>query len=190
MTLAEARLRLKERTPDIIVLDIMLPDGSGLDFIGELRQITSAPILMLIALGTAEDTVRGLSFGADDYLAKPYDYSVLAARIEALLRRAANVPQTFSAGELMFNIIAGHVLLHGKDMLLTGKEFSCLLLLAQNEGITLSAKHIYETVWHMPFAGNSQAIRTVIARMRVKLTDSEYMIESQRKEGCIFKKGE
>ena len=188
-SLSEARSLLAVKTPDIIVLDIMLPDGSGLEFLGKLRRTSSVPILMLTALGGVEDTVIGLSLGADDYLAKPYDYNVLAARVEALLRRATNVPGTFTMGELVFNILAGHVFLRGKDMLLTGKEFSCLLLLAQNKDRVISAEYIYETVWHMPLSGNSQALRTIIARLRLKLSGSGYMIESQRKEGYIFQKG-
>lgn len=190
LNLAEARERLSENPPDAIVLDIMLPDGSGLDFLSEIRQGSAVPVLMLTALGTADDTVKGLSTGADDYLAKPYDYQVLAARIEALLRRAGRVPETLQKGDLTFNVLPGQAYLLGEDMLLTKREFSCLLLLAQNENIPLTPERIYEAVWQMPLAENTQALRTVIARLRSKLPGSGYAIIAQRKAGYIFRKEE
>jgi DNA-binding response OmpR family regulator len=84
MNLAEAREQISKETPDIIVLDIMLPDGNGLDFIKEINDI---PVLLLSALGEKKDIVKGLKAGGDDYLTKPYDDNVLLARIESLLRR-------------------------------------------------------------------------------------------------------
>ena len=186
MNLAEARGCISVQIPDVIVLDIMLPDGSGLDFLRELRQSSYLPVLMLTALGTTEDTVRGLSLGADDYLAKPYDYPVLAARVDALLRRAGRVPESLVKGKLTFNLLSGQAFIEDADMLLTGKEFSVLLRLAQNEDKLLSAEALYETVWRMPLAGDSQAVRSVIARLRVKLSGSGYAITAQRKGGYIF----
>ena len=186
MNLAEARAAMDAAMPDALVLDIMLPDGSGLDFLAELRRVSDLPVLMLTALGTPEDTVQGLSSGADDYLAKPYDYKVLAARIEALLRRAGRVRKTLQKGALTFNILSGQVFFSGKDLLLTAKEFAVLLLLAQNEGETLSAEYIYETVWQQSMTNDSGALRSLIARLRGKLSGSGYAITSLRKEGYLF----
>ncbi|GAB1476015.1 response regulator transcription factor [Bacillota bacterium] len=187
-SIREAREKIEECPPDIVVLDIMLPDGSGLDFLVELRRHLSVPILMLTALGTSEDMVTGLSAGADDYLSKPYDYNVLAARIEALLRRTARLPQSLTKGTLTFNILAGQVFINGDDALLTQKEFSCLLLLAENEDRVLSSAYIYERIWRMPMANDNQAVRTTIARLRSKLIGSGYTIAAHRKEGyCFFK---
>jgi DNA-binding response OmpR family regulator len=190
MNLAEARARIAVKMPDVVVLDIMLPDGSGLDFLAELRQTSDLPVLMLTALGTAEDTVTGLAGGADDYLAKPYEYKVLAARIEALLRRAKQVPGILRKGELAFNILAGQAFLRGEDMLLTQKEFSCLLALAQNEGRILSTEYLYETVWQQPLVGSTQSVRTIIARLRKKLTGSGYTVSVRRGNGYVFHSGE
>lgn len=186
MNLSEARRELAACLPDVIVLDIMLPDGSGLNFLRELRQSSSVPVLMLTALGTDADTVAGFSTGADDYLAKPYAYPVLAARVEALLRRTGRVPETLVKGELTLTILSGQAFLRGADMLLTNKEFSCLLLLAQNENKPVSAETLYETVWHMPLVGDSQAVRTIITRLRQKLANSGYAIVSKRGDGYIF----
>lgn len=185
-SLCEAWEVLSGQSFDAIVLDIMLPDGSGLDFLARLRQRSVVPVLMLTALNTAEDTVAGLCRGADDYLAKPYDYKVLAARIEALLRRAGRVPETLMKGPLRLDVIAGQAFLHGTDMLLTQKEFACLLLLAQNEGRTLSSGYLYESVWRQPMSSDSQALRSAIARLRGKLSDSGWTIVSRRREGYCF----
>lgn len=113
MNLAEARACLSAQKPDVAVLDIMLPDGSGLDFLRELRRIADLPVLMLTALRTTEDIVRGLSLGTDDYLAKPYAYPVLAARVDALLRRSARVPETLTKGALRFDLLANQTFLSG-----------------------------------------------------------------------------
>jgi DNA-binding response OmpR family regulator len=93
MNLAEAREQLSKETPDIIVLDIMLPDGNGLDFIKEINDI---PVLLLSALGNKNDIVKGLRAGGDDYLAKPYDDIVLLARIESLLHRTKCREQSYT----------------------------------------------------------------------------------------------
>ena len=142
LTLAEAKTRIEERMPDAIVLDIMLPDGSGLDFMRELRRGSNVPILLLTGLTTPEDVVRGLSDGGDDYLAKPYDFGILLARIEALLRRAGQVPNTLTKGALRLDIIAGRAFIDGDDLLLSPKEFALLLLMVQNEGRLLSTGHL------------------------------------------------
>lgn len=93
LTLSQARSAIKKQMPDLIVLDIMLPDGSGLDFMTDLRLHSKVPVLLLTGLATTEDIVNGLSRGGDDYLAKPYDFGVLMARVDALLRRAENIPE-------------------------------------------------------------------------------------------------
>ncbi|QIB68828.1 response regulator transcription factor [Aminipila butyrica] len=186
MNLAEARMSLSKQVPDVVVLDIMLPDGSGLDFLRELRQYTDLPILMLTALGTTEDTVRGLSLGADDYLAKPYDYRVLAARVEALLRRAGKVPETLTKGALQFDLLANQVFLNGKDLLLTKKEFAVLLFLVKNEGRAFSSKHLYETVWKQSMVGDDGAVKNTVYRLRKKLGAFFSIQYDTNEEGYIF----
>ena len=109
LTLAEARGLIGERKPDAIVLDIMLPDGSGLDFMKELRKSENAgiPVILLTGLSTKADILRGLKSGGDDYLTKPYDFDELLVRLEALLRRAARVPETITQGALTLDPLAG-----------------------------------------------------------------------------------
>lgn len=195
MSLAQAREMYKKSPPSVMVLDIMLPDGSGLDFLKELRRNDSArpsgvtasvPVLLLSALGTPEDIVAGLKSGGDDYLPKPYDYNVLLARIQALLSRAERIPETISIDAFVFNLISSQAFAYGEDLGLSQKEFGILLLLAQNEGKALNAEHVYEKVWAQPMSGDSQAIQTVISRIRKKIEPIGYGISTLRGKGYVF----
>jgi len=186
MSLSEARSALKNKTLDGIVLDTMLPDGNGLDFLAELRKHSQIPVLMLTALGTAEDTVAGFSSGADDYLAKPYEYKVLSARIAALLRRAGQMPTAFQKGSLKLDIQANQALLHGEDLLLTQKDFTLLLIFTQNEEKVISSEHLYEKVWKMTFNDSPSALKSAVSRLRKKLDDSDYAISAVRGKGYVF----
>lgn len=100
MSIHDTWIAMGEHKPDAIVLDIMLPDGSGLDFMRELRQTSDIPILLLTGLTTPADIIQGLSDGGDDYLTKPYDFGVLLARVDAMMRRASRIPKQFSQGFL------------------------------------------------------------------------------------------
>jgi DNA-binding response OmpR family regulator len=190
MNLAEARKELADATPDAIVLDITLPDGNGLDFLRELRQTSQIPVLLLTAFGAVKDTTAGLDAGGDDYLAKPYNVKELRARVDALTRRAARVPETLTKGRLKADVVAGQAFLDGRDMLLTQKEFSALLLLMQHENETLSAEYIYEKVWRRDMIGDDNPIKVTLSKLRQKLTDSGYVIAAKRGEGYSFEKEE
>jgi DNA-binding response OmpR family regulator len=167
----------------------MLPDGSGLDFLNELKnQGTNIPVLLLTALSESRDEVIALEEGADDYLAKPYENNVLAARLEALLRCAGRVPETVTKGALKLETFSGQALLNGESLNLTRKEFDIILLLAQNEDSLLSTELIYEKVWGQPLIDDNNAIRTVLSRLRTKIEHSGYVIEPLRGKGYIFTK--
>jgi len=187
-TLADARTSISEHRPDAIVLDIMLPDGSGLEFTRALRQGENAsiPILFLTGLGTKEDILCGLKSGGDDYLTKPYDFDELLARVEALLRRAARVPEVVTRGRLSLDVTAGAASLDGTDLLLTQKEFALLLLFAQNEGRCIGAEYLYEKIWKAPIANDDSALKNAVYKLRKKLTDSGYEIASKRGEGYLL----
>lgn len=186
LTLAEACAVIEKRMPDVIVLDIMLPDGNGFDFMRELRKTSGIPILLLTGLSTHADIVRGLTEGGDDYLAKPYDFGVLLARIEALLRRAAQVPDTLTKGALRFDILANQVFLNGEDLLLTKKEFALLLLLVKNERRPLSPEYVYETVWKTPMDADKNALKFQLSRLRKKLGGSFSILYDTDEDGYIF----
>jgi DNA-binding response OmpR family regulator len=184
MNLAEAREQLSKELPEIIVLDIMVPDGSGLDLIKEINDI---PVLLLTALGEKNDIVKGLKAGGDDYLAKPYDDNVLLARIESLLRRTeSRVPKTLTKGHLLLNTIERRAYIDKNDLLLTHKEFACLLMLAQNEGHIISARTIYEQIWKQKLEDNKNTLKATISTLRKKIEPSGYAITVSREQGYIF----
>ena len=188
LTLTEARKAIKVQMPDLFVLDIMLPDGSGLDFMAELRQYSQTPVLLLTGLTAPEDIVRGLTAGGDDYLPKPYDFGVLLARVEALLRRAQQVPERIQKGRLCLDVAADVATLDGADLLLSQKEFALLLVFMQNEDRIISADYLYEKVWRQPMTGDSNALRSTLKRLRTKLEDSGYCVVLSKGEGYQFEK--
>jgi DNA-binding response OmpR family regulator len=184
MNLAEAREQLGKELPDIIVLDIMLPDGNGLDLIKEINDI---PVLLLTALGEKNDIVKGLKAGGDDYLAKPYDDNILLARIESLLRRTEScVPKTLTKGHLSLDIITRRAYIDNYDLLLTHKEFACLLMLAQNEGHIISIRTIYEQIWKQKLEDDKNTLKTTISTLRKKIKPSGYAIIVSRDQGYTF----
>ena len=184
--LADAWRHLRGASPDLIVLDIVLPDGSGLDFLAELRKTSRIPVLLLTSLGTPEDVVRGLRAGGDDYLPKPFDTSELVARIETMLRRATYVPDVIEKGSLRLDLASGQAFLFDTDMLLAQKEFALLLVFTQNEGRVMSAEYLYEKVWGRPMIGNDSAVKNMIYRLRKKLLEGGMDIKFQRNEGYVF----
>ena len=187
-TLADARNRIDARLPDVIVLDIMMPDGSGLDFLRKLRKnrYRDIPVLLLTGLTAPEDVVRGLTEGGDDYLTKPYDFPVLLARVEALLRRAARVPENVVKGRLSLDVATGTAMLDGNDLPLTPKEFALLLVFVQNEGRYMTGDALYEKVWKAPMEGDSEALKSAIKRLRAKIRGSGRHIDWSRGEGYVF----
>lgn len=188
LSLKEARERIIEQRPDAIILDIMLPDGSGLDFIHEVRQTSHIPILLLTGLATSEDIVRGLSEGGDDYLTKPYDFDVLLARITALLRRAKQLPEMITKRNLKLDVISGQAYCGEINLLLTQRDFLLLLLFVQNEDKIMSVEYLYEKIWKSPLSSDTQAIKSAVSRLRKKLNGTGYTISAQRYKGYIFER--
>ena len=190
LTLAEARLRMAEAQPDIILLDVELPDGNGIDFCEEIRGKTTAHILFLTAKLEHENMVRGLEGGGDDYITKPFHPGELLARIDAAMRRCEmdkKPVQIITKGTLTLDIMATQAFIGGEDLALTPKEFSLLLLLVQNEGNVLNAEFVYETVWKAPLIGNKNAMQTAVSKLRQKLEPSDYGIDFLRGRGYIFR---
>jgi DNA-binding response OmpR family regulator len=165
----------------------MLPDGSGLDFLRELRERgEKIPVLLLTALGTSQDLVTGLSAGGDDYLPKPYDLDVFLAKLEALLRRSAIVPEIIQVGSITVNTISLTAYLNGADMLLSQKEFALLLLFIRNQGKSMASEEIYEKIWGQPMNNDTIAIRYQISKLRKKLENSGHKVSYCRGKGYVF----
>jgi len=189
-TLAEAREHIENEPPRGIILDINLPDGNGLDFLRELRRDTDIPVLLLTALGTKEDIIRGFETGGDDYLTKPYDLSVFLMRVETLLRRASSVPETLEYGAFKLYPIAGRALLDGEDMLLSQKEYAILQLLVQYPEKILSAEYLYEKAWGYEMIEKDNSLKVAISKLRNKLADSQYTVTASRGEGYYLEQKE
>ena len=189
MNLTEARQSIAESMPDLIVLDIMLPDGSGIDFLKELRaQGNDTPVLLLTALSETSDEMRGIKEGGDDYISKPYENGILHTRIEALLRRAGRVPEVIKKGMLILESYSSQAYINDESLGLTTREFALLLLLVQNEGRLLATEHIYDKVWKQPLNEDKNAVQTIVSRLRKKIEPSGYSIDTHRNKGYIFTK--
>jgi DNA-binding response OmpR family regulator len=175
-----------EPLPRAIVLDIMLPDGSGLDFLEDLREISNVPVLLLTSLSTRNDILIGLKSGGDTYLTKPYDTMVFLNHLEALLRRSEQVPAALFCGSLKLEPTSARAFVNGEDMLLSYKEFSLLMLFVQFPDKNLSADFLINKIWGYEGSNDTQTLRKAISRLRHKLEASEFTVTSTRFEGYMF----
>ena len=187
-TLAEARAIIAKEMPRAIVLDIQLPDGNGLDFLREVRKISSVPVLMLTALGTPQHIIQGLEAGGDDYLPKPYDLSVFLMRLTALLRRASLIPETVGVGPIKVDLASNKAYLNGEDMGLSQKEASLLQQFVQYPEQILSTEYLYQKVWGQRMLGQEVSLKVAISKLRTKLMGSGYVIVALRGEGYCFER--
>ena len=157
---------------DLILLDWMVPKISGLELCGKLRaEKYTVPILMLTAKDSVEDKIKGLDQGADDYLAKPFAFDELLARIRALLRRPHDIqPETsFSCGVLRIDLLSHHGYLDGQELTLSQKEFALLEYLMRHKGQVVSRTQIAEHVWDMHFDPMSNTVDVYINFLRKKI---------------------
>ena len=184
--LRQARTFLSD-APDAIVLDIMLPDGSGLDFINELRHGgVTTPVILLTAMNKSAHITDGFKKGANDYLSKPFDYEVLLARVEAMIKNAEHMPDKVVYGPLSIDVLSGQTYLGEEDMLLTQKERALLLLFVQNPGRILAASYLFGKVWGADKLDDNQALKKTISRLRGKLSGSGHTITAERNEGYVL----
>ena len=161
---------------DLIVLDGMLPGIDGLGLLAALRQSKRTPVVMLTARVKVEDRVRGLQSGADDYLVKPFAFSELAARIQALLRRTKGTSEpepvsVLQVEDLELDLIGRKASRRGQKLQLTVQEFGLLSLLMRREGQVLSRTEIAAQVWDMNFDSNTNVIDAAVRRLRSKVDE-------------------
>lgn len=189
-TLADARERLHSFAPDLILLDVMMPDGSGYDFCAEIRPLTAAPIVYLTCLDNNENIVHGLTGGGDDYITKPFSLDVLSARVLAHLRRAGlQGTGRIEAPPLSINLQSGQAFLDGEELPLTQKELQLLAFFATSAGRKFSVEQLYQGVWGGTAGVSLSAVKTHISNLRRKLetgTDAPFAIRSVRGEGYVF----
>jgi len=164
---------LRQRNPDAVVLDIMLPDRDGFETCRQLRAESAVPILMLTARGEVHDRILGLTLGADDYLPKPFEPRELAARLEALMRRGSlpSPTETLAFGDLAIDKRSRSVRLGSKDLALTTAEFDLLFALAQRPGMIWERERLFERIAGGQPGFESRSLDVLLSRLRQKLGD-------------------
>jgi two-component system response regulator RegX3 len=174
-TAARARELFAQRRPNIVLLDLTLPDGDGRELCREWRRESQTPIIMLTARGTETDRVVGLELGADDYVVKPFSAAEVAARIRAVLRRAAPDRATHqervTIGDLAIDPASRSATMSGAEMGLTRKEFDLLARLAREPGTVVSREDLMADVWDENWFGSTKTLDVHIGFLRRKLGD-------------------
>lgn len=159
-----------EHQPDVVLLDVLLPDGSGYELCARLRPITAAAIIYLTALGHDRAVVRGLAVGGDDYIAKPFNLDVLTARINSHLRRAASPRAArIDLPPLHLDYLTGRVVLEGREIVLTKMELQLLGYFAANVGIGATQEELFSSVWQAKVITPTNTVRQTVSSLRRKL---------------------
>ena len=183
--------------PDLILLDLMLPEVDGLDVCRELRHTSKVPVIMITARGEEVDRVVGLELGADDYVCKPFSVRELMARVKAVLRRAGpeameTAPVLTGPGGLRLDVERREVTVGDVSIDLTRLEFDLLYMLLLNAGRVLTRERLLEQVWGYDFAGDTRAVDSAVKRLRLRLRSIDPQadrIEAVRGLGYKFKVG-
>ena len=177
-TVADALSEAEQEMPDLVLLDVMLPDGSGYDVARTLRERSKVPIIMLTARGEETDRIVGLELGADDYIVKPFSAREVAARIRAVLRRAgdAAAPTTatqdaLEVGPVKLDPARREATAHGDHLDLTRKEFELLELLMREAGAVVSRERLIDEVWDTNWFGSTKTLDVHVSSLRRKLGD-------------------
>ena len=174
-TVAEAFAAAEQQHPDLVLLDVMLPDGSGFDVCRELRRHSTVPIIMLTARGEEADRVIGLELGADDYVVKPFSAREVVARIRAVLRRvettAPEAGGTIEIGDVRLDPAKREVRRGGNPLELSRKEFDVLELLMRDAGTVVKRERLIEQVWDTNWFGSTKTLDVHVSSVRRKLGD-------------------
>ncbi len=172
----EAIRKVREELPDLVVMDVMMPEMDGFEALGEIRQASNVPVIMLTVQATESDKVRGLELGADDYVAKPFDHRELASRVKAVLRRAA-LPSSISRSEnqvkidndLEIDFDRREVIVRGKAQKLRPTEYRLLYHLVSNAGRLMSHESLLTKVWGREYRDDEQLLRLYITYLRQRI---------------------
>jgi two-component system, OmpR family, response regulator len=190
---ASALALARANPPDVVVLDVMLPDMSGLDVLHELRQqIPGLPLLLLTAKDSVEDRIAGLTAGGDDYVTKPFSLEEVVLRLRALLRRTGVADETGGAqlvvGDLVLDEDSHEVTRAGESITLTATEFELLRFMMRNAKRVLSKAQILDRVWSYDFGGRSNIVELYVSYLRKKIDSGrDPMIHTLRGAGYVLK---
>jgi DNA-binding response OmpR family regulator len=170
----EAIDKVVEQSPDLVLLDVMMPEVDGFQVVDRIREFSTVPIIMLTAKGEEADRVEGLNRGADDYVVKPFSANELLARVRAVLRRAQFTPASgpdnlFEHGDLKIDFAKAEVNLNDEQVFLSATEYRLLLQFAHNVGNTLTAEDLLTNVWGEEYREDKEILWVCISRLRQKL---------------------
>ena len=186
----ETALKLfQEQVPDLVLLDLMLPDLDGIEVCRRVRAASDVPVIMLTALDSVSHKVEGLEVGADDYVTKPFAFEELIARIRAALRRKSPASDDIRVGDLTIRPASREVERAGRAIELTNREYELLEYLARNAGKVMDKRVIFEKVWGYDFEVESDAIKVYVSYLRKKLNAAgeRDLIHAVRGVGYIVK---
>ncbi|MEA5078856.1 MAG: response regulator transcription factor [Anaerolineaceae bacterium] len=175
----EALDSLSQNTPELIIMDVMMPKLDGVTTCQRIRQFSNVPIILLTALGEEQDRVNGLNIGADDYVVKPFSATELVARVRAVLRRAQNQQQSvetriFTHGDLRIDIAKAEVWKNDRQVYLSATEYKMLILFAYHVGQVITAEELLEATWGASYKEEKEILWVSIARLRQKLEDNPH----------------
>jgi DNA-binding response OmpR family regulator len=194
----EEALRLfNDHTPNLVLLDVMLPGKDGWSVLEDIRKISACPVIMLTALGDIDYRLKGFNQGADDYITKPFVGEEVIARVHAVLRRSANVLDVENSkqfGCLKINLDSRIVTINGEEVILTPKDLSLLIFLTERPNRTFTRDDLIESVWGMDYEGSDRAVDLAIKRIRHALSEwpvTQGEIRTHRGLGyqfCVYEK--
>jgi two-component system response regulator MtrA len=167
----QALEKFKQFEPDLVLLDVMLPGKDGIAVCREIRNIAGTPIIMLTAKTETTDVVLGLEAGADDYIVKPFEPSVLTARIKARLRPITSLEEAVTIGPLTLDVVGHQVLKNGSQISLTPLEFNLLLTLAQKPKQVFTREMLLEKVWGYHYKADTRLVNVHVQRLRSKIEE-------------------
>ena len=170
----------KDKDIALIILDVMMPKMDGWQVCREIRVNSQVPIIMLTARGDERDELQGFQLGVDEYISKPFSPKILVARVEAILRRTNQLGQdeALTCGGITVDKTAHRVIIDGKDVDLSYKEFELLTYFMENKGIALSREKILNNVWNYDYFGDARTIDTHVKKLRSKLGDKGELIKT------------
>ena len=167
----QAMAKFKAFEPDLVLLDVMLPGKDGITVCREIRNVAGTPIIMLTAKTETTDIVLGLEAGADDYIVKPFEPSVLTARIKARLRPISTLEEAVTIGPLTLDVVGHQVLKNGNQISLTPLEFNLLLTLAQKPKQVFTREMLLEKVWGYHYKADTRLVNVHVQRLRLKIEE-------------------
>lgn len=170
----EALDKFESHRYDLIILDLMLPEIDGLEVCQRIREKSDTPIIMLTAKGEDMNKILGLEYGADDYMTKPFNILELKARVKAILRRSATKSNSLNdqiiyIDDFILNTLGRKVIINGKEVGLTAKEFDLLILLATNPGKVFNREELLEIIWGYEYYGDLRTVDVHVRRLREKI---------------------